>query len=225
MQRQDEAALAALSLVPLCLTALGVGAALAGAPSELPNMPLFLAGGILGELLLANRKLASMQRKGPGAVALAAPWATAFAAWFVFQRIFGPNRPEDQITWLVAFAVWSLALAVDLWSSRTTHRHEILRLLNCLAEPREHTGRAGGRVGDGGDSTPVEDELIKLVILGVLFAALTIFSIIALVFGWAGQGRELDGLKSALRVNYLTIGLLVCGWEAFQWARDFLESR
>jgi hypothetical protein len=71
VQRQDEAALAALSSVPFCRTALGVGADLAGTPNQLPNMPLPLAVGILGELLLANRKLASMQRRRPGAVALA----------------------------------------------------------------------------------------------------------------------------------------------------------
>ena len=64
MQSQDEAALAALSLVTVLLDRAGSWCGPGWRTKPAPNMPLLFGGGILGELFLANRKLASMQREG-----------------------------------------------------------------------------------------------------------------------------------------------------------------
>ena len=53
----------------------------------------------------------------------------------------------------------------------------------------------------------------------------TIFSIIMLIASGAIPGTELEGLKSALKIDYMVTGFVVCGWEVFQWALDFFGAR
>ena len=214
----------ALVFAPLGLTAAGVVVVLLNPPDfdGIPGGAAYVAAGVLGQLLLLVRRLGRLSLEPTGGVVLVLPWLAFFAIWIVLLPATGSPHFPDNPVFLSISGGWFIVIAADFVRRDVPdQRLALLRAISCL--PRSKVGAAGD-VRRFDNSGRKDEEWLKLVIQAVLLVALAAWSSVVFFGKGALQPALVTDLAAAVRINYVTAGIVVCGWEVFGRLRDYLAE-